>query len=77
MTALHDTGEPTCPRCGEVLEDVKSKISTDAAGEGDEFVRAPFDCPECGAPLAVVVESALPEAVGVDVYIEDRRDELG
>jgi len=75
MTALHDTGELTCPRCGAVLDDVDEHApEEELVGKGDdELLRAPFDCPDCGAPLELVVESALPEALGVDVYVEDRR----
>jgi DNA-directed RNA polymerase subunit RPC12/RpoP len=72
MTALHDTGELTCTRCGELLEGDFGKVGVSTS---DEQTRTNIECPECGAPLQVVIESALPEALGVDIWIEDRREE--
>lgn len=69
MTALHDTGELTCPRCGVTFEDGALDAPT---GSYDEQVLSEFDCPDCDAPLVLVIESALPDAVGVDMWVEDR-----
>ena len=66
---LHDTDELTCPRCGDVLEGDFGPTEPDVGSE----VRIPFDCPTCEAPLEVVMESALPEGSGLDVWVEDRR----
>jgi transcription initiation factor IIE alpha subunit len=55
MTALHDTGELTCPRCSVTFEDVTLDAPT---GSYDEQVRSEFDCPDCDAPLVLVIESA-------------------
>lgn len=74
--ALHDTGELTCPRCGETLEGDFGKVETSTSEKDDEeaAIRTAINCPECGAPLEVVIESALPEAIGVDVWVEDRQE---
>lgn len=72
MTALHDTGELTCPRCGELLEGDFGEVTADVS---DGAIRTPFDCPECDAPLVLVVENAFPEAIGVDVWVEDRHED--
>lgn len=67
--ALHDTGELTCPRCGTALEtagEVRPNVDRSKA-------RVPVDCPDCGAPLEVILTSAAPEAIGLDVWVEDRR----
>lgn len=69
MTANHGAGTLTCPRCGETIEGafVDTGIGTD-----DDTVRVPFDCPECDAPLEIVVETTTSDT---DVWIEDRREE--
>lgn len=71
MTALHETGELTCPRCGETLEGDFGKVS--ARVENGQ-IRTEIECPYCSAPLEVVVENALPDALGVDVWVEDREE---
>ena len=38
----------------------------------DETVRVGFDCVECGAALVLVVASALPDALGMDLTVERR-----
>lgn len=60
-----------CPTCDEVLEGDFGEVPT-AVEDGE--IRVAFDCPACGAPLEIVVESALPDALGVDLTVE-RRDE--
>jgi hypothetical protein len=67
----HERDELTCPRCGTVLE---GDFGTVDVATGDEQIRTAIECPDCDAPLTVVIESALPDALGVDVWIEDRRD---
>lgn len=74
MTALHNTGDLSCPRCGVSLTDLKGELGADAGGSNDQ-IRVHLECPSCDAPLAVLIESAAPEALGVDVWIEDRRDQ--
>lgn len=69
---MHDTGELTCPRCGEQLE---GDFGTVNVSTGDEQIRTEIECPNCGAPLDVVMESALPDALGMDVWVEDRHEE--
>jgi transcription initiation factor IIE alpha subunit len=59
-----------CPDCGELLEGDAGEVPVSVE---DGVIRVPFDCPECDAPLAITVESALPEALGVDLTVE-RRD---
>lgn len=77
---MHETGELTCPRCGELLEGDFGTVEVSTSGkmsddpEGMMF-RTEIECPHCGAPLAAVVESALPEALGVNVWVEDRKEE--
>lgn len=75
--ALHDTDELTCPRCGELLEGDFGTVTPSTSGEGAEEmeIRTPIECPACTAPLEIVIESALPEAIGVDIYVEDRRED--
>jgi len=36
MTALHDTGELTCPRCGVTFEDMSDDRARDPMREGGE-----------------------------------------
>jgi hypothetical protein len=51
------------------FEDVALNVTT---GSYDEQVRPEFDCPDCDAPLVLVIESALPDGVGVDMWVENR-----
>jgi transcription elongation factor Elf1 len=71
MTALHAPGELTCPRCGASLAGITTDASTVSE---EESIRIPVDCPDCETPLDLVITSALPDAIGVDVFVEDRRD---
>lgn len=72
--SLHDTGELTCSRCGESLADaIDGEVS---AATVDEQIRVATECPTCEAPIAVVVEAAMPEALGLDVWVEDRRESV-
>lgn len=71
--SLHDAGELTCPRCGDLLEGDFGTVETSI--DEDSQIRTEIECPDCGAPLDVVIESALPEAIGVDIWVEDRREE--
>lgn len=73
MTALHDTGDLTCPRCGASLAEAKSKLAAEVR-EPNGQIRIDEECPSCDAPLAVIVASAAPEAIGVNVWVEDRRE---
>lgn len=59
-----------CPDCGELLESDAGEVPVSVE---DGVIRVAVDCPDCGAPLALTVESALPEALGVDLSV-DRRD---
>ena len=68
---MHETDELTCPRCGETLEGDFGEV---AVSTGDEQIRTEIECPNCGAPLDIVMESALPEALGMDVWVEDRKE---
>jgi len=65
--------DATCPRCGSSLADRLDGVAV-ATDAGDDSVRVPVDCHDCDAPLTLVVESALPDALGVDVYVKDRRE---
>lgn len=56
-----------CPACGETLEG-KMPNATDESH--DEKIVVEFDCPACGERLRHVAESALPDALGVDVSLE-------
>jgi transcription elongation factor Elf1 len=58
-----------CPACGELLEGDAGDVPTSI---DDGEIRVAVDCPACGAPLEIVIESALPEALGVDVTVEPR-----
>lgn len=60
-----------CPTCDDVLE---GDAGTVPASVDDGEIRVPFDCPACGAPLTIVVESALPDALGVDTSVEPRNE---
>jgi DNA-directed RNA polymerase subunit RPC12/RpoP len=71
---LHEEDELTCPRCGEVLNGDFGTVDTKISNESDQ-VRTEIDCPDCDAPLDLVIESALPDALGFDIWVEDRRDE--
>lgn len=72
MTALHDTDDLTCPRCGASLAGITTDGSTVSE---EERLRVPVDCPDCDAPLDLVITSAQPDAIGVDVFVEDRRED--
>jgi ribosomal protein S27AE len=73
--AMHEAGDVTCPRCGESLTEIEGKVEASGELDDDGRVTVPVECPACGAALDLVVESALPEALGVDVYVEDRREQ--
>ena len=73
VTALHDTGALTCPRCGVSLTDLRGELGADDSGPTEQ-IRVDMECPSCDAPLAVLIESAAPEAIGVDVWVEDRHE---
>ena len=66
MTALHDTGDLTCPRCSTTLTDFKGELGGDVSRPTGQ-IRVDIECPSCDAPLAVLIESAAPKAIGVDV----------
>lgn len=72
--ALHDTGDLTCPRCGSSLTDaVDGEVSAAVdADDGDGRIRVAAECPACDAPIEILVESAMPDALGLDVWVEDR-----
>lgn len=75
--ALHDVDQLTCPRCGHLFEDQPEDADSGVEVSGDtDQIRLHFDCPTCEAPLAIVIESALPEAIGADVWVEDRHDPM-
>lgn len=74
MTALHDTSELSCPRCGASLADLEEEVRAPVSGTDDQ-IRIGVECSSCTAPLELVRETALPEAIGVDVWVEDRRDD--
>lgn len=63
-----------CPDCGELLEGDAGEVPVSVE---DGEIRVPFDCPACDAPLTITVESALPEALGVDVTVDRRRSGEG
>lgn len=76
-----DVGEFICPRCGEQIDvrDELSEMSIDveagaAALISGEQVRGPFDCPVCDDPLNLVIEDDGQGDIGVDVWVEDRRE---
>lgn len=58
-----------CPGCSELLEGDAGEVPV---AVDDGVIHVPFDCPDCGAPLVICVESALPDALGVDVSVEHR-----
>lgn len=68
--SLHDTGDLTCPRCGDSLADA---VDGEVSASVEEQIRVATDCPQCGAAIEIVVESAMPDALGLDVWVEDRR----
>lgn len=69
---MHETGDLTCPRCGESIMGVSGSVDMDVAGSGGEKqIRTHVQCPECDALVDIVIESALPDGIGVDVYVED------
>jgi DNA-directed RNA polymerase subunit RPC12/RpoP len=70
---MHEDGELTCPRCGETLLGDFGNVS---AGVEDGTIRTAIDCPDCSAPLDVCIALATGEALGVDVWVEDREDGL-
>lgn len=70
MTALHETGALPCPRCRASLAGNTTDVS---AVPEEERLRIPVDCPDCEAPLDLVLPAAQSEAIGVDVFVEDRR----
>lgn len=72
MTEVHDSGELSCPRCGVPIEDVEIP-SAEVVTAGEEL-RVGLECPDCGSDLELVVRSAAPKALGVDVWLEDRRE---
>jgi DNA-directed RNA polymerase subunit RPC12/RpoP len=72
MTALHDTDELTCPRCGVVLEGDFGTVNVEMS---DDQIRTPIECPDCDAPLEVVVEMAPSDALGVEMWVEDRHQQ--
>lgn len=73
--SLHDHGDLTCPRCGTSLPEAEASGEDAPATVDDDQIRVAMECPEFETPLTLVVENALPEAIGVDIYVEDRHDE--
>lgn len=76
-----DVGEFICPGCSEQIDirDELSEMSTDveagaAAVLSGEQVRDPFDCPVCDDPLNLVTEDDGEGVIGVDVWVEERRE---
>lgn len=72
VTVSGPTEEVTCPRCGATLTGFTATVEPDVS---DDQVRTPISRPDCETPLVVIAELALPDALGVDVWVEDRRDE--
>lgn len=70
--SLHDTGELSCSSCGESLADV---IDGEVSASVDEQIRVASECPHCETPIAIVIEAAMPEALGLDVWVEPRSDD--
>ena len=67
-----------CPACGytfgdETLDDATTEVldeedGTDGDGMGKIVTR--FTCPDCARDLRLVVESARPDALGLDMTLE-------
>lgn len=84
--AVTETDDVSCPRCGASLAGVLVAVVGDVGKTGmDAELRTHSRCPECDAPVDVVVASNLPDDLGVDVFVEDghrrpgedRRDRVG
>lgn len=69
--SLHDRDELRCPRCGASVE---RDIGTVMIKDYDAQMQTKMDCPECDSPLNLVIESAGLEALGLNIWLEDRRD---
>lgn len=72
-TTAERDGRFSCPRCGTAIPEVAGSVAFDGT---ERELRVPVDCPGCVAPLALVVtqtESPDADAVGVDLWLEDRR----
>ena len=63
-----------CPRCGkEILETEYQSVDVRISEENDE-VRTSLDCPHCDGDLWIVMNTSLPENIGVDMRLEKRED---
>jgi hypothetical protein len=66
MSASDDSEPLRCPECEELLE---GRLGDVPGAVEDETITVAFDCPECGADLELLLESALPEALGIDIEV--------
>lgn len=60
-----------CPDC-EVTVSVIDRHGEVPASVEDGVIRVAIDCPDCGAPLAITIECALPDALGADLSVVRR-----
>lgn len=68
MTALPDTGDLPVHCCGASLA---GTTGTESTVSDEENVRFPVYCPNCEAPLPIVITSALPDALGLNIHVEE------
>lgn len=67
-----DDSQFTCPRCGTTIPEVAGSVAFDGT---EQELRVPIECPGCVAPLSLVVSHTTSgEEVGVELWLEDRRD---
>jgi len=66
----------SCPACGYVFDDTLDDARGVTPDDEDVLHVVHFDCPDCSRPLRLVVENAIPDALGVDMTLEVDRARL-
>jgi hypothetical protein len=56
-----------CPECEKFRE---GRLGDIPGTVEDETIIVEFDCPKCDAALELLLESALPEAIGIDIDVQ-------
>ena len=68
MTALHETGDLTGPCCGASLA---GPTGTESTVSDEENSRLPVYCSNCEALRPIGITTALPDALGLDIHVEE------
>ncbi len=63
----------SCPRCDATVPSVAGSVPVDGS---ERELRVPVECPDCVAPLSLVVTRVRErDEIGVELWLEDRRED--